>query len=1184
MASTAGRNSGTKRKEGIRRAPDDHSQLQQGEGGEKVEEKHVAPGSVKENTVEPVEEHTTSKVPPPGNPTETASNAPSENAPGIFSDINNALFGDPWEMWIGAIFISILSILLFIIESPLGSIGGINNYGQNIYNSFGLSLDSAATDGVACPGDFLYAMLVLSVFLGAAVASLFAKEFAIRIAPKPELGKGLVGGLLMGIGGSIGMGCTISGFYSSLPALSGGGLFFGFGLFIGVYIALKYLLWESGRFPSLTEGKWIRYLEEEKGKPSWQPFAGFFVLMWGTLLITIYNPFSPSDRDLKFIGFILIGLLVGFFLQRSRFCIFRAIREPFLSGDPRPAQAIISGLLVGLVGFTVIKGVGQGDEYSFIFANYWLPGLVGGTIFGMGMTSAGGCSIGSTWRAAEGNVKHLLAVIGIAISMPLTGEYFTPRFLDTIPASAQQMEFLPDTIGYGGAVLLILFLLFLWYVILKWNERDGILLLIGGPDSDEPYPWPARKDLLLAGFIAFLLLSGTAIFAVQHTYWSDDDDELSVEEIFQNRIEEFLFSGRPSSFTAPEVAALLTDGYSGNDPHIISVRNQSMYELGHIPTAQNVPAEDIFSESHFESLPRNRLIIVYDDTGHLSAEIASLMNVMGLFAVSLEWGMASWTANATIAPGITSSFQQMLNNYTITTGNEPGVFTRSSFMQNVGQCGFVTPPPPDVDEDVEETLRKAIHSMIRSRTASSSGSSAPSSTFSSSPSSNSPLTISSTDLEQSLTSSTPLNDPFVLDIRSPPRYQKGHIPGAINTDIQTMFWNREFDILPEEGRTIVVIGDTPHHTSQATAFLNAIGYPTTALEYGMASWTNDPDVPTVTLDRTTDVHNFPVSSGPTQGAYESAEVMGLTEEELLLMAAVSLREMDMEPINATLAFSLLQSPDQSDDPFVIGIQDTDDPVVITTSAQSMITSLEDLFSRESLRSLSRANMPLLVYDSYGQEAPTAAAFLNLLGFNATYLQHGLCAWTNNTEAIPQPLNYSTLDILPVDTSIRISPAVVIPLTPHPGLLWTEPDVLSREWDILRQTFQDFFTHSPQAGSIFTRDALSYDISDGLSENDPIITSIRSAIRDNSGRIPGSNKSDVAHVLDVLFSSNSISPKPWVIISQDGEEASIVSAMLRLNGIDSSYLQFGFDSWQYNETISKNPCVDPAARVNAFPLL
>ena len=190
---------------------------------------------------------------------ESGHDSKSESEPkprGLFSDINDSLFGDPWEMWIGAILISILSILLFIIASPLGSIGGINNYGQNAYNFLGYSFDEAGTGGIACPADFLYAMLILSVFLGAVGAAMFSKEFAIRIAPKPELVKGLVGGLLMGVGGSIGMGCTISGFYSSLPALSAGGLFFGMGLFIGVFVALKYFLWESERFPSLSEGKW----------------------------------------------------------------------------------------------------------------------------------------------------------------------------------------------------------------------------------------------------------------------------------------------------------------------------------------------------------------------------------------------------------------------------------------------------------------------------------------------------------------------------------------------------------------------------------------------------------------------------------------------------------------------------------------------------------------------------------------------------------------------------------------------------------------------------------------------------------------------------------------------------------------------------------------------------------------
>jgi len=37
--------------------------------------------------------------------------------------------------------------------------------------------------------------------------------------------------------------------------------------------------------------------------------------------------------------------------------------------------------------------------------------------------------------------------------------------------------FLPDYLGYGGALFLITFLLMLWYVIIDWNEDSNKLVL-----------------------------------------------------------------------------------------------------------------------------------------------------------------------------------------------------------------------------------------------------------------------------------------------------------------------------------------------------------------------------------------------------------------------------------------------------------------------------------------------------------------------------------------------------------------------------------------------------------------------------------------------------------------------------------------------------------------------------------
>jgi len=387
---------------------------------------------------------------------------------GIFRELYDTLFEHSWAMWIGSILLATLSICLFMISSPWGSSGGLLNWGQNLFSGIDLSLEKSAPAGVTALFEYKYALLSITMLIGALGSALLGKEFAIRVAPVGELSKGLFGGILMGIGCIFGMGCTIGNFFSGWAALSGGALIFVVGLVIGVFFAVKYLLWEMENHPKMSTGKSGTFLQAKTKGTSLQPLAGIVVVIIGASI-------ALSLTGQVLIGFGLIGLFIGVILQRSRWCIVRSLREPFMTGDAEPAVAIIAGLLVGLLGFTVIKIMGIGGEMTMVGSNFWMPAIIGGLIFGFGMTIAGGCTVGSTWRAGEGHVKLWLALIGIIIAAPLTAEYIQPAFMNMLPASMKQQMFLPDYFTYLGAVVIMLLILLIWFLFAKWNERTGKL-------------------------------------------------------------------------------------------------------------------------------------------------------------------------------------------------------------------------------------------------------------------------------------------------------------------------------------------------------------------------------------------------------------------------------------------------------------------------------------------------------------------------------------------------------------------------------------------------------------------------------------------------------------------------------------------------------------------------------------
>ena len=104
-----------------------------------------------------------------------------------------------------------------------------------------------------------------------------------------------------------------------------------------------------------------------------------------------------------------------------------------------------------------------------------------------------------------------------------------------------------------------------------------------------------------------------------------------------------------------------------------------------------------------------------------------------------------------------------------------------------------------------------------------------------------PRTIKAADLFENLNDGDPENDPYIISLRSAEDYAKGHIPGAVNMSVKTLFSAENLATIPPD-KDIVVVCYTGQTAGQATAALNMLGYEAYSLLFGMSSWTTDPEV------------------------------------------------------------------------------------------------------------------------------------------------------------------------------------------------------------------------------------------------------------------------------------------------------------------------------------------------------
>jgi rhodanese-related sulfurtransferase len=77
---------------------------------------------------------------------------------------------------------------------------------------------------------------------------------------------------------------------------------------------------------------------------------------------------------------------------------------------------------------------------------------------------------------------------------------------------------------------------------------------------------------------------------------------------------------------------------------------------------------------------------------------------------------------------------------------------------------------------------------------------------------------------------------FVIDTRDAASYAAGHIPGAVNIPLATLFEPASLARLPTDGTRIVTMCVTGHTGSMAAAVLGTLGYPASTVRFGWLGW------------------------------------------------------------------------------------------------------------------------------------------------------------------------------------------------------------------------------------------------------------------------------------------------------------------------------------------------------------
>lgn len=200
---------------------------------------------------------------------------------------------------------------------------------------------------------------------------------------------------------------------------------------------------------------------------------------------------------------LLAGGISGFAMHRSDFCFAGAFRDLFLFGKGRMLRVLVLVVAVSMLLFDAARHLGLLPFYPFPLLGAISPAnFAGGALFGAGMVLAGGCVIGTLYRAGSGSVTAITAIVGLVAGSAIYAELHPAwsalvRSLPLFPGKAT----LPQIAGIDPTWFVAAALIPAAVAIGGW-VRDGALVRTSAAEGDLQ-PWATGIVLSFMGLLSW---------------------------------------------------------------------------------------------------------------------------------------------------------------------------------------------------------------------------------------------------------------------------------------------------------------------------------------------------------------------------------------------------------------------------------------------------------------------------------------------------------------------------------------------------------------------------------------------------------------------------------------------------------------------------------------------------------
>lgn len=246
---------------------------------------------------------------------------------------------------------------------------------------------------------------IIGMILGAFIIAFFKKEYLSRGGSSPFLRFCL--GFMVMIGALMFLGCPTrmvlrlaGGDFNALFGIAG----FAFGIFIGILFLNKGFNLKRSYKQTKLEGFVFPIIN-----------VLLFVLLISSSALLIFSKEGPGSQHSPAWIALLVGLVVGIILQRTRLCMVGGIRDLILFKDSYLILGFLSMLVAAFIANLALGYFNPGFVDQPIAHNDGLWNFLGMVVAGWGSVLLGGCPMRQLVLAGEGNSDSVITILGMLV-------------------------------------------------------------------------------------------------------------------------------------------------------------------------------------------------------------------------------------------------------------------------------------------------------------------------------------------------------------------------------------------------------------------------------------------------------------------------------------------------------------------------------------------------------------------------------------------------------------------------------------------------------------------------------------------------------------------------------------------------------------------------------------------------